>query len=160
MYYTFHEMVMIHFLLGIGIAIVAEVVASRLNKPRFLFVWDEKPFSKRVWQKWYLFAYVLEALTSLFWFSAGMMYVELAYSVWQAALMVIGAFIVDRAIVVFNADPEPATTARVYDLKAFADKYASVVRNMNAKEAKVEPVIDPEVKKHEEQNFDDLIRGH
>ena len=170
---TFRDILFIHWFLGVGIAIVAAIWAVYKKRERRLFVFGGDLFSlgdQHQWIKWYICAYIFEVLTSLFYFKSGMMYVELAMSIWQAGLFTVGAFMIDRVFTLFTTTPTP-TVNKTPDLssmkEAFKDITASARRTTeNAHKAMTEkvaqvstPKVDPNQQKSENEAFDNLTKG-
>lgn len=160
MYYSFKDMILVHWFLGLGLAIISSVLASKTGRPRFLYTFGNDPFSfgtKNQWWKWYIFSYAFEALTSLFYFTAGYVYLELAYSIWQALCMTVGGFLVDRAIVIFTAEAENPPVILTDSIQSLKAKFTPKPKPAPTQET---VIILPDRTKEETEKFDSLIKGH
>jgi len=159
MYLTFRDMIFIHWFLGVSFAIAATIWALYKDKDRHLFVFGGDVLSlgdKHQWLKWYIVCYVFEVITSIFYFKAGMMYVEIAMSVWQAGLMVVGGFMVDRIVTLFSTPPTAASRTMQEVRDSVTKKASELKDNLKIKT----PKVDEETIQKEKDDFDSLVKGH
>ena len=147
-YFNFRDMLMLHLMIGVGFAFIGYIWAKRNRRERRIFVFGGDPFSfgdKNLWFKWFAFAWFFEFVTSLFYVHMGMFYWEVAMSPIEAGLMVLGGFITDRIIEIWEMHPERPLGRRpaLFDIKQS---------------------IDPEVKRKREEkirrDYEEAIRGH
>lgn len=107
-YYSVMSMIWAHLFIGVGIAVFAVVWASYKKRTRWFLAFGGDALSLgeyRQWLKWYLVACGFEFITSL----GPQFYYELAMSVIEAALLTLGAFAVDRLVLIFQTPPGELT---------------------------------------------------
>lgn len=117
----------IHFFVGVGLNLLVVLLFFYYKKRRRLFRFGgDSPLSfgtKQRWVAWYLFAYVFEFLSSFHWGVGPRMYVEIAFSFFQAIFATVGLFIVDRlAMIVLEPEehwmPEGKIAGKIIPVQA------------------------------------------
>lgn len=105
-YYSFSGVLWLHFLLGGGLTVAYALYCHNKQHERHLFVFGGDALSvgqSAAWLRWYLAAYIFELLTS-FLPGVGPLYQEMALSLFEAAAFTVGTFVVDRLMLVFEAE--------------------------------------------------------
>ncbi len=106
MYYSIRQILLVHFLMGIGFGVAATAYAHYRQRPRSLFIFGGDLFSfgePRMWLRWYVLAFVFEFVTSFVPGQGAVMYLEVSLSFIEAAMIVGGAWVVDRACLLFES---------------------------------------------------------
>lgn len=170
------DILLLHLFVGVSISLMLGWWAISKNKVRHLFHFGgDDAFSfgnAKEWKKWFAIGLVFEVITSVFYIHTGLFYIEVAYSFMESVPFVIGAFVVDRILMLFfehdssrdNIEYKSPVSKEDLDKAAHHAKELAVTGAKVVKDfLKVErPVkVDPSIKREEENSkFADLTKGH
>lgn len=97
------DVLAIHFFIGLGAAAFYAIRCAGQQKPRTLFRFDA---GRSAWLRWYGVAYFFEVATS---FLMGKhLYIELGLSLFEAAALTAGLYVVDRGLLLFTQATPPS----------------------------------------------------
>jgi hypothetical protein len=170
-YSSLYQMVFIHLLVGMGITTFAVLHSNKKNKNRKLFTFGTGLLGQQNrWFMWYSWALTFELVTSFLGYEhTQMLYYELGMSLFQAAALVGGAFIVDRFADFFTGNieelsiPKPDLSAVTNSIKSAKEVIGTKIGEAVEKAKKDHEVerkaLEEEIVKHK-NDFDKLINGH
>ncbi len=150
MMYSVRQVLLIHLLMGIGFGVVGAAHATYKGRPRRFLTFGGEVFSwgsAHAWLRWYVLAFLFEFLTSFVPGQAAVMYLEVSLSFVEAAMVVLGAFVVDRACLLVEGDPTTVQPRRS-------------LRERLAERRAARVAIERQARDQRRRDFEAVRRGH